>query len=189
MPVSSHETGIRFQQAFRVSQRFADRWRISCGPLPTTYYDERMTQSSISPQETLPDQMPFSAKECAQTPLPVQRFVLSLLARVQTLEARVTALREQVNCNSPNSSLPPSSDGPQVPPRPSRQNKSMRKRGGQKGHPGTTRKLVPLEQVKGVLYITTETCRHCGDDLAAEDPEPWRHQVTEIPPVVAEVPE
>lgn len=65
-----------------------------------------MTQSSKTPQEILPDQMPFSAEEWAQTPVPVQRFVLSLLARVQSLEATVSALREQVNRNSRNSSRP-----------------------------------------------------------------------------------
>lgn len=107
-------------QSAWVSRRFAGLWHISCVPLPTTCYDERMTQSSRTPQGILPDQMTFSSEEWAQTPVPVQRFVLSLLARVQSLEATVAALREQVNRNSRNSSRPPSSDGPQVPPKPTR---------------------------------------------------------------------
>ena len=41
--------------------------------------------------------MPFSAKEWTQTPPAVPEFVLSLLIRVQTLEAEVAALREQFN--------------------------------------------------------------------------------------------
>lgn len=146
-----------------------------------------MTQSSKAPQETLPGQMPFSAEEWAQTPVAVQRFVSSLLARVQALEATVSALREQVNRNSRNSSRPPSSDGPQVPPKPSHQGKSGRKPGGQPGHPGTNRKLVSIEQVKAVHEVKPAACRHCGCTLTGEDPTPHRHQVTEIPPVVAEV--
>ena len=60
-------------------------------------------------QETRPEQTSFSQREWAQTPLAVQEFVLALIARVQELEAEVSALREQVNRNSRNSSKPPSS--------------------------------------------------------------------------------
>jgi hypothetical protein len=51
--------------------------------------------------------MPFSAEEWRQTPPAVQEFVLSLLARVEALEAEVVELREQLNRNSGNSSQPP----------------------------------------------------------------------------------
>ena len=125
--------------------------------------------------------MPFSDEEWAQTPKAVQEFVLSLLARIQAMEAELADLREQVNRNSRNSSQRPSSDGPQVPPQPRKRTKSGRKRGAQKGHKGTTRKLV--------RDIEPEICRHCGHELVGEDPAPYRHQVTEIPPVVAEVTE
>ena len=138
-------------------------------------------------QETQPEQAPFSQREWAQTPLAVQEFVLALIARVQELEAEMSALREQVHRNSRNSSRPPSSDGPDVPPKPRKRTKSKRKRGGQPGHKGTTRKLVPIEQLKDSHDIKPETCRKCGHTLEGQDPEPYRHQVTEIPPVVAEI--
>ena len=99
-------------------------------------------------QDTQPEQAPFSQREWAQTPLAVQEFILALVARVQELETEVSALREQVNRNSRNSSKPPASDGPAVPPKPRKRAKGKRKRGGQPGHKGTTRKLVPIEQVK-----------------------------------------
>jgi len=134
-----------------------------------------------------PGQAAFSQREWAQTPPAVQEFVLALVARVRELEAEVSALREQVNRNSRNSSKPPSSDGPGVPPKPRQRAKGKRKRGGQAGHKGTTRKLVPIEQVKDSYDIKPETCRKCGHALRGKDPEPHRHQVTEIPPVVAEV--
>jgi transposase len=148
-----------------------------------------MTQSNETAHGTDSEQMPFSAEEWAQTPQAIQAFVLSLVVQVQALEAEIASLREQVNRNSHNSSQPPSSDGPQVPPKPRRQTKSGRKRGGQKGHPGSQRKLVPVEQVKEVHDVKPDKCRRCGHELEGTDPCPYRHQVTEIPPVVAEVTE
>lgn len=138
-------------------------------------------------QETQPEQTPFSEEEWAQTPPAVQAFVLALVAHVQELEAELSALRERANRNSRNSSQPPSSDGPETSPRPRPRAESKRQRGGQPGHKGTTRKLVPLEQVKASHDIKPGTCRQCGQALAGQDPEPYRHQVTEIPPVIAEV--
>jgi len=133
--------------------------------------------------------MPFSAEEWAQTPPAVQEFVLSLLVRVQALEAEVAALREQLNRNSGNSSQPPASDGPERAAKLGRRPKSERRRGGQPGHAGTTRRLVPLEQVKASYDLKPPVCQQCGHLLAGEDAEPYRHQVSDIPPVVAEVTE
>jgi transposase len=133
--------------------------------------------------------MPFSAEEWAQTPPAVQEFVLSLLVRMQALEQEVAVLREQLNRNSGNSSQPPSSDGPNQASKPVRRPKSDRQRGGQPGHAGTTRKLVPLEQVKTSYDLKPPVCRQCGEPLTGADVEPYRHQVTDIPPVVAEVTE
>ncbi len=134
------------------------------------------------------EQMPFSEEEWAQTPPAVQEFVLALVIGVQELEAELATLREQVNRNSRNSSQPPSSDGPNVPPQPRKPaTNGKRQRGGQPGHPGTTRKLVPIEQVKDSYDIKPQSCHKCGHTLEGQDPEPHRHQVTEIPPVVAEV--
>lgn len=138
-------------------------------------------------QEKLPSQMPFSEEEWDQTPSAVQEFLLSLVAKVEELEAEIAELKERVGRNSRNSSKPPSSDGPDVPPKTSGRTKSKRKQGGQPGHEGKTRELVPLEQVKESHDIKPEVCRQCGEDLAGEDTEPYRHQVTEIPPAVAEV--
>lgn len=50
--------------------------------------------------------MPFSVEEWAQTRPAIQEFVLSLLVRVQALEAEVAVLREQLNRDSGNSSQP-----------------------------------------------------------------------------------
>ncbi len=139
--------------------------------------------------QTVPEQMPFSAEEWEQTPKTVQEFVLSLVTRVAELESEVADLRERVNRHSGNSSQPPSSDGPDVSPKPHQSAKSGRQRGGQPGHQGTRRTLVPVEDVQAIHDLTPEGCRHCGQVLEGTDPQPHRHQVTEIPPVVAEVTE
>lgn len=153
------------------------------------WYDSNMSPLSEAFQKTPSEQMPFSDEEWTQTPKAVREFVLTLIVRVQALEAEVSTLREQLNRNSHNSSKPPSSDGPKVPPKPRRRAKSGRKRGAQPGHKGTTRKLVPIEQVKESYDVKPDVCCGCGCTLVGEDPDPHRHQVTEIPPVVAEVTE
>ena len=69
--------------------------------------------------------------------------------------------------------------------------KSRRKAGGQPGHPGHHRELVPLERVDAVVDLVPETCRRCAHRLQARDDEgdPRRHQVTEVPPIVAHITE
>lgn len=109
-----------------------------------------MSQANQPTEQPNQDQMPISAKEWRQTPPAVQEFVLSLVARIEMLETEVGELREQLQRNSRNSSQPPSSDGPDRDgtSKPAGYAKQERQPGGQPGHPGTTRKLVPLEQVK-----------------------------------------
>ena len=102
---------------------------------------------------------------------------------------RQLALRKQ---NSTNSSKPPSSDGLAGEPRErGRRNKSRRKGGGQPGHRGAHRPLVPITQVDEIRSILPEQCQHCGHALPADIEqvqtagEPQRHQVTELPPIQA----
>jgi hypothetical protein len=77
--------------------------------------------------------------------------------RITDLE-RQLALRQQ---NSTTSSKPPSSDGLAGRPRErGRRLKSRRKAGGQPGHPGHHRELVPLERVDTIVDLVPATCRH-----------------------------
>jgi transposase len=123
----------------------------------------------------------ISAEDWATTPAAVRVLVVTLLEQV-------AELRERVNKNSRNSSKPPSSDGPGVPPRQRRQS-SGRKRGGQKGHAGRGRSLKPVQRVDRVVELKPTRCASCGALLLGEDAHPVRHQVTELPriePVVTE---
>ena len=134
--------------------------------------------------------LPVSAKDWAQTPKSVQVLVVGLLSRLQALEVEVARLREQLNRNSGNSSQPPSSDGPGiVRSKGTKKKGSGRKRGGQKGHAGMQRKLVPIEELKAVHDLKPAACHGCGELLDGEDLHPYRHQVAEIPPVKVEVTE
>ena len=78
--------------------------------------------------------------------------ILQLVATVERLTARVEELERKVALltrDSSNSSKPPSSDGPAAKPKARRAIKSKkRKPGGQPGHKGTNRDLIPIEQVK-----------------------------------------
>jgi transposase len=116
-------------------------------------------------------------------PPEAQVYIRALEARVVALEAMVQQLREQLQQTSRTSSRPPSSDPPQALAKRPRREPSGRRPGGQPGHEGHTRGLVPSEQVDVVFPVKPERCRRCQQPLQGEDPQPQRHQVTEIPPV------
>jgi len=106
---------------------------------------------------------------------------------------RQLALRKQ---NSSNSSKPPSSDGLAGAPRQrGRRKKSRRKPGGQPGHRGSHRPLVPSERVDEIRHLLPEQCQRCGHRLPTQLEQaqtigtPQRHQVTELPPLCAPITE
>ncbi len=127
--------------------------------------------------ETLPA---LSHEVWERTPPEAQAYIRALEARVATLEGMMQALQEQLHQTSWHSSRPPSSDPPhrERPHRP----RSKRRRGGQPGHPGHPRTLVPVDEVDAVV-IKPEQCTRCQAPLTGDDPKPWRHQVIEIPPI------
>lgn len=143
----------------------------------------------------LPRDLPITEEDWNQTLPSVQAVVISLWQQLQVLQAQVDGLqkevpglREQVGRNSQNSSQPPSSDGPKAPTRPKR-TPSGRKAGGQKGHEGHGRKLLPPERVTRMVKLKPAKCSGCGALLLGEDANPVRHQVTEVPRVEPEVTE
>ena len=118
-----------------------------------------------------------------QTPLAVREYIHPLEARVAALEATVQQLLERLQQDSHNSSRPPSSDPPHaLRPRP-RRGSSGRKRGGQPGHRGQPRTLRPIEDVDTVVPVKPQHCHRCRHALQGDDPQPYRHQVTELPPI------
>ena len=103
---------------------------------------------------------------------------------IAELRAEIAALKAQLAQNSSNSSRPPSSDPPGAPTRPNRE-PSGRARGGQPGHKGHKRTLLEGDRVRRTQDVKPTRCRRCQGALVGEDPNPHRHQVLEIPKVVA----
>lgn len=108
--------------------------------------------------------------------------------RIADLE-RQLALRQQ---NSTTTSKPPSSDGLAGQPRVrGRRIKSRRNAGGQPGHPGHHRPLVPPERVQAIVDLVPDVCRQCAHPLRPRHGvgDPRRHQITELPPIEAHITE
>src|SRR5438093_1557297 len=108
------------------------------------------------------------------------------------LEARVAELERRLNRSSRNSSLPPSQDPPSAPKRPGWKG-SGRKQGGQPGHEGRHRRLLPPEQVDETVEHWPERCRSCAHVFAGRErvdvAEPSRRQLAELPPIAVRVTE
>src|SRR4030095_1902434 len=102
----------------------------------------------------LPDGLGIPAEDWHQTPTSVRHHFLSLLKRVETLEARC-------NQDSSNSSRPPSTDSP--PKKRARRTHAAdpRKPGAKPGHPGHHQGL--LEPTASVSLLPDAcACGHCG---------------------------
>jgi len=145
---------------------------------------------AVSPSPESVDASPLitkldvSKEDWEATPAPVRR-------GVQRLWDELQRLREQVGQTSQNSSKPPSSDPPSAPKRESKA-PTGRAAGGQHGHADTNRPLVPEDQLTvPPIPCHPPTCQHCGSARMVADgaSPPERHQVVEVPPVVATVTE
>lgn len=123
--------------------------------------------------------------------------ILQLVATVEHLTARVEELERkvaQLTRDSSNSSKPPSSDGPTAKPRARPPMKSKKRNpGGQPGHKGANRDLIPIEEVNEVIPVFPDTCGSCGAlltrDFDHSTGKYWRHQVIDIPEPKPEVTE
>ena len=114
----------------------------------------------------------------------------AVLAVIRGLEERVEELERQVNRSSRNSSNSPSSDPPKS--RAERRRaareaykRSMRKSGGQPGHEGRTREIVPSERVDRSFEHLPERCG-CGHLFSGGEQrlgDPVFHQQYELPPI------
>lgn len=106
--------------------------------------------------------------------------IADLMTQVTKLSDALTKLREKVEENSTNSNLPPSSDAPG---RASGRKKKggKLKRGGQKGHRGSHRQLLPPEEVDDFVDFFPAECESCWERLPeVVDSFAKRYQHTEL---------
>jgi transposase len=110
--------------------------------------------------------------------------IAELERKVDELTQVVMALKEQLGRNSGNSNRPPSSDSPSQREERRGKTKSERKRGGQPGHSGSTRILLPPEEVDEFVHLFPPKCESCWSALPrTPDPSAQRFQTTELPPL------
>lgn len=133
---------------------------------------------------------PPSTRAAPQVTDPGCPHCAALQAEVAGLQAQVAELQARLSRNSSNSSRPPSSDPPSARKRNPPRQPSGRKPGGQRGHPGRTRELKPLDALTGSFDYLPSACEHCRSPLSGEqvceDLPPLRHQVTELARVLVE---
>jgi transposase len=130
-------------------------------------------------------ELPLPPDIWAATPCAAQALIVAQRERIRELEARLGQ-------TSANTSRPPSSDPPQAPKRP-KVPPSGRKRGGQRGHRGAFRGLLPVEQVDEIVPVAPAHCRHCQQPFpeatTRRRARVWRHQVVELLPLAVRVTE
>ena len=102
---------------------------------------------------------------------------------LHALREELEELRRQVNRNSGNSSVPPSANPPWAPRPKVKKKPTGRRPGGQPGHEGHFREMLPVEEVDEVMRHRPKRCEHCGNGLDDSCPQEVidRHQVTELP--------
>ena len=99
---------------------------------------------------------------------------------IETLRNEIEDLKEKLNINSDNSSKPPSTD--HFKSNKKKKKKGKRNRGGQPGHPGVTRHLLPESEVDQIeRHLPPEYCS-CGGNVKVTR-RYRRHQVHELPPI------
>jgi transposase len=108
--------------------------------------------------------------------------------RVAQQDERIAQLERRLGRSSRNSSQPPSSDPPGAPRR--SKDSSGRKPGGQPGHEGKGRPLLPAWAVDEVVEHWPSRC-DCGHEFCDAERvavgEPARHQVEELPVMAVRV--
>ena len=119
-------------------------------------------------------------------------------ARVAVLEKEVAELLEKLNRNSGNSNRPPSAASPaermqrrareKAREKQRKRDEAKKKRGGQPGHEGTQRALVPADEVDDIVDHHPAECENCWSALPKiEDKDAQRSQTVELPPIRPEV--
>ena len=107
---------------------------------------------------------------------------------IRSLTERVKQLEDQRAKDSHNSSKPPSSDGLKKQTKGNLRKKSGRNAGGQKGHQGSTLKMV--DQPDKEIVHRVDRCEDCEISLIDEAVVDYeRRQVFDIPPLKIEVTE
>ena len=107
-----------------------------------------------------------------------------LEARILVLETKLRDLEDKHKPPPPKRPIEPQPPAPDKVP-------TGKKRGAQPGHPPHLKKFLPSERVKTVIDHEPVCCGSCDKSLSAipNDADPTRHQVAELPVILAEITE
>lgn len=135
---------------------------------------------------------PLTHRRCRQVieSLQEQLLVQQKAAEVvqSRLEARIKKLEARLNQDSNNSSRPPSSDFPHR--KYPRRKPSGKKRGGQKGHRGHSKRLFPADQViETIVAAPPNHCKSCLSTALTKTNSLTLHHVVDFPEIVLQVKE
>ncbi len=120
----------------------------------------------------------------------LEAVVAQQAAIIAKLEARIAELEAKFGQNSSNSGKPPSSDSPAARAGRNKKGPSGRKPGGQPGHKGHQRALVPPEKVTRSHDRFPKRCACCQHELPqVSHGDPIRHQTVEVPKIEPDVTE
>ena len=120
------------------------------------------------------------------------RLIEQLVSTITDLTKENKELNEKIESlsrDSTNSNKPPSSDGLKKKRGVNKRGSSGRKPGGQKGHKGKTRKILPPQEVTRTVEHKPEECEKCEKHFTEKDKsEPVeRRQALEIPDIKPDV--
>jgi transposase len=142
------------------------------------------------PDDLTPPTERIPLQSWVRTPKVVRAEFRALVQELTEVKQRLEKAEGQLRRNSQNSSQPSSQDKPSHKPvRGDEPGTQRRTRGGQPGHPGYQRRLLPVDQVNEVVVHRAIQCAQCGALLLGADPAPYRYQVTEFPVLKAWVTE
>jgi len=116
--------------------------------------------------------------------------IAGLAKIIVALQEENARLKEQLNTNSNNSSQPPSHDikGKRKQKAPTKKPGTGRRRGGQPGHKGVTRELLPSHEVDVIARCELPSHCNCGGEIVKRA-EVYRVQVHELPEIKVQVTE
>lgn len=136
---------------------------VACDIPPTTALGDSYVSAADAGPEARSRRARSTRGYCARGPAGWgSHRIGELLEHVAVLTQRLAELTERLGQNSRNSHLPPSSDPPGSAGKGGGQRrKSGRPRGGQRGHRGSRRKLVPADKVDEVVDLYPAECENC----------------------------
>ncbi len=130
---------------------------------------EAALESALAGRDAKIAELAASNAELAASNAELVASKAELTAKLSALTKQVEVLTELLNRNSKNSHLPPSSDGPGSGSREAKaarnKRKAERKRGGQKGHRGSHRELLPADRVDIFVDLFPQVCLGCARSL------------------------